>query len=465
MKQALILLLFILHTLGPQAQTVQWASKVITYSSQYGEQQFSAQQVLGKPNVLPIFVESPCAWSPEKAQRETLEYIQVGFDQPMQVQQVAIAENFNAGAVVKVELIDTRGKFHTILENPKPALPDDLGQMNLIRVPLTDYKVQSVKIYLDTRLVESWNHIDAIGISDGDAPILAEINLIKDITWEAAPENLGPNINSMHDEIMPIISGDGKSLFFDRKDHPDNTAGIVNDDVWIARLNSEGHWGPANNVGPPINNKGHNFLCATSFDGKTALLGNAYEPDGSMKSGLSMAHSIGETWSMPKNLLIDDFYNNNKFSEFTMSHDCKVIVMTIQRKGSLGAKDLYVSFGDSLSNYSVPMNLGSEINSAGSEMSPFLAADNKTLYFASDGFSGYGNKDVFMSRRLDETWTHWTEPVNLGPVINSKKWDAYFSVPADGEFAYFCSEKDAIGKTDIYRVKLPEGLRPEATKK
>jgi outer membrane protein OmpA-like peptidoglycan-associated protein len=441
---------------------VQWAYKVVGKSTEFGEKQYSAEQVLGIPNVLPAFKESPCSWSPSTVESRTDEFVHVEYKNPMRIKQVAIAESFNPGAVSRVYLYDTQGKEHQVYKNDSPIpLPED-GRMFIIQVPYTTYSVKQVKVVLNTVGMQEWSHIDAIGISDADVPVKAEINLIKDVKFESLPQNLGASINTEYDEIMPIIAPDGKSLYFDRKDHPANTGGIVNDDIWFSTLATTGKWSKAENIGAPLNNKGHNFLTAIAPDGNTALLGNVYEADGNMSSGLSIARRARDGWDFPQKLIIQNYYNNNKFSEFHLGADGKTIVMTVQRQDSYGNKDLYVSFANPDGTYTEPRNLGSVVNSAATEMSPFLAADGKTLYFSSDGFSGYGNKDMFMTRRLDASWTKWSQPQNLGPLINSANWDAYYSVPASGEYAYFSSENKALGKTDINRILLPNALRPEA---
>ncbi len=461
MKRLLFLCICVSACVVASAQTVQWAGKVVAFSTEYGDKQYSGQQILGIPNVLPAFRESPCAWSPQKKENRLDEFIHVEYKNPMRIKQVAVAESYNPGAISRIFLYDTQGKEYQVFKNdaPKP-LPED-GRMFIVTMPLTSYQVKEVKVVLNTLGMQGWSHIDAIGISDGDAPIKAEINLIKDIKFESQPENLGAAINTEYDEIMPIISPDGKSLFFDRKDHPENTSGIINDDIWYSTLGTTGKWVRAENIGVPLNNKGHNFLTAISPDGNTALLGNVYEADGSMTSGLSLARRSREGWDFPQKLIIQNYYNNNKFSEFHLGADGKTIVMTVQRQDSYGGKDLYVSFALPDGTYSEPKNLGATVNSASTEMSPFLAADGKTLYFSSDGFSGYGNKDMFMTRRLDASWTKWSQPQNLGPMINSANWDAYYSVPASGEHAYFSSENNSMGKTDIYRILLPGAMRPE----
>lgn len=460
-RLSLLLLGLVGFALCLSAQKAQWASVVLDKSSEYGDKRYAAKQALGKPNVLPNFRDSPCAWSPFREQSRTDEFIHVGFRRPMRIKQVAVAESHNPGAVSAIILYDSYNRSaDTVYVNSQTKPIPQRGRMLRATFPLTAYKVKSVKVVLNTIGMPGWNHIDAIGISDSDSPINARINVVKDLTFDTKPQNLGPSVNSVYDEIMPIISPDGKTLYFDRKDHPSNTGGIVNDDIWMS--SSDGTtWSRSDNVGSPLNNRGHNFLTAISPDGNTALLGNVYEPNGSMSSGLSIARKEASGWAFPKKLLIDNYYNNNKFSEFHLGADGKTIVMTVQRLDSEGGKDLYVSFIKGDGTWTEPRNLGATVNSAATEMSPFLAADGKTLYFSSDGFSGYGGKDMFMTRRLDDSWTKWSEPQNLGPMINSANWDAYYSVPASGEFAYFSSENNSIGKTDIFRIQLPEEMRPE----
>jgi outer membrane protein OmpA-like peptidoglycan-associated protein len=461
MKRFFILSGLLFFAFAGIAQNVQWASRVLNKSSEYSDRQYSAKQVLGRPNVLPVFRDSPCAWSPFKEQNRQDEFIHVAYKKPMRIRQVAVAESYNPGAVSRIYLYDTRGGEHLVYKNDMPRMLAENGRMLLVTFPPTSYQVASVKVVLNTIGLPGWNHIDAIGISDSEAPIEAEINIVKDLKFESQPENLGPAINSSYDEIMPIISPDGKTLYFDRKDHPQNTGGVINDDIWYSTLGSTGRWVRAMNVGTPLNNRGHNFLTAISPDGNTALLGNVYEPDGAMSSGLSIAETSRDGWNFPRKLNIRNYYNNNKFSEFHLGADGKTIVMTVQRADSYGGKDLYVSFLNRDGSWSEPRNMGPVVNTAATEMSPFLAADGKTLYFSSDGFSGYGGKDMYMTRRLDDSWKRWSQPQNLGPRINSPNWDAYYSVPASGEYAYFSSENNSMGKTDIFRIRLPQEMRPE----
>ncbi|MBC8045180.1 MAG: OmpA family protein, partial [Fimbriimonadaceae bacterium] len=112
-------------------------------------------------------------------------------------------------------------------------------------------------------------------------------------------------------------------------------------------------------------------------------------------------------------------------------------------------------------SWTEPKNIGNVINTAAKEGSVFISADNKTIYFSSEGFSGCGGFDMYMSRRLDDTWLNWSEPVNLGRKINSKADDFYYTIPASGDYAYFSSRESIYGKSDIYRIKLPKEIQPD----
>jgi outer membrane protein OmpA-like peptidoglycan-associated protein len=215
------------------------------------------------------------------------------------------------------------------------------------------------------------------------------------------------------------------------------------------------------NMKKPLNNNTANSVNSVTPDGNTLFLLHTYNEDGSFKgNGLSTSNRTGNTWEMPVDLNIIDHYNLNEYNEFCMSNDKQAIILAVEREGTYGEKDLYVSFHIDGQSWSAPLNLGPVVNTRRGEISPFLAADNTTLYFSSDGHPGYGSNDIFMTRRLDETWTNWSKPENLGKPINTDDWDAYYSVPASGEYAYFVSSKSGYGNSDIFRIKLPEMARP-----
>lgn len=276
------------------------------------------------------------------------------------------------------------------------------------------------------------------------------------------PENLGSTINSIYNEVGPIISYDGRTLYFQRFNHPDNVGGeMAGEDIWYSTLGSDGKWTQPKNIGSPLNNPDNNFVTAVTPDGNTLLVGNVYLPGGAMIGGISLTNRTQRGWEVPKKVVIDDFYNASNQSFYSLSPDGKTLIVEVEGHETFGTDDLYVSFRKEDGTWTRPGNLGSVVNSTGSEITPFLAADNQTLYFSSNGHGGSGDQDVFVTRRLDDSWTKWSKPENLGSTINTRGWDAYYTVPAAGDYAYFVSHVNSIGNGDIFRIKLPESARPK----
>ncbi|MBY0424993.1 MAG: glycoside hydrolase, partial [Cytophagales bacterium] len=449
---------YILVSAQLAAQPVQWASTVLGFSSQVGEKKNGAIQVLGAPTALPQAGMNLGAWKP--VNRTANEYIKVGFAVPKAIQQVLIAENYRSGGVLKVLLYDEKGKEHEV---PRPDYVKQTQYPGIKTVTFdhpTSFLVAAIKLVVENDKNYGME-IDAIGISENLDPVPTPIKVHPYIAAHIVPENLGVQVNSKYSELLPVISPDGKSLYFSRRDDPANVNKSLADDVYYSTLSSDGKWSQAKNIGAPINNSSYNSPLSISPDGNSLLLMNLYFKDGHMEPGLSMSKRVKNGWSFPEGLRIDNYYNDNDYNEFCISHSGKVLIMTLERKDSKGSKDLYVGFRKPDGNWSEPKWMGPIVNSGDSESSPFLAADEKTLFFSSRGFPGYGNNDIFMTKRLDDTWLNWSEPENLGPAVNTTGWDAYFTIPASGEYAYLVSRQNSLGAEDIFRVKLPKELKPE----
>jgi outer membrane protein OmpA-like peptidoglycan-associated protein len=457
---------------------VQWASRILSVSSQYPGAgivgQYSAEQALGKPNALPTPGSSACAWAPLKEDNRYEEFITLAYSRPMPIRQVAVAENCNPGAIARVYVYDEAGNEYLIYRNlfTKPIAEE--GRMFRVFTELTPYKVAAVKLILSTIDVPGRNQIDAVGITDSTEPVEATI-LLPGRDSEFGPmmaakvENLGPGVNTTYDELLPVVSPDGRTLYFDRKNHPDNVKGTSpepNDDIWVSQLGRDGKWGPAKHLGEPLNNQSHNYVCSVTPDGNTLLLANKYMREGVSVGGaaVSISHRLGpDEWTFPQEVQIKDYYSLSRHSEFALAPNQQALLAALERNDTYGDRDLYVCFRLNDTLWSEPKNLGPQLNSAAMEMAPFLAADNQTLYFATNGRSGYGSMDIFVTRRLDDSWTKWSEPLNLGPTVNSPNWDAFFTIDAKGENAYFVSYNNATGQSaDIFRASLPQEARPAA---
>lgn len=282
---------------------------------------------------------------------------------------------------------------------------------------------------------------------------------VKPLPEGVTRENLGGGVNGPFNDFAPVIAPDGRTLYFCRSNDPNNIGG-GRQDIWVSHVQEDGTWGAAVNVGPPLNNREHNSLMSITPDGNTALvLDNYGAPDGRHRS-VAISRRVASGWGEPKSIDIKNYYHLGGERGFTMSNDGKVMVMAINRHDTRGGNDLYVSFRLTDTEWTEPQNMGASINTIGQEGTPFIASDGSSLYFSSTGHGGYGGFDVYVSRRLDTTWTSWSEPVNLGPSINTAGADLYYTIPASGDLAYYVSSVNTRGEGDIFRVFLPDSVRP-----
>jgi outer membrane protein OmpA-like peptidoglycan-associated protein len=442
-----------------------WASKVVGYSTQFGKMEKAAYQVLGKPNVLPVGGDAYTAWAvKEKDGKEADKdaYIRVAFDTPARTQQIAIAESFNPGAITKVTLYGTNNEMLVVYEKPAASLSVKSRMFNIILPQATEFYVKEVEIRLDPLAVIGSNQIDAIGISESRDSVKWGIKLLPNLEYSSKPENLGDNINSIYDEVAPMISPDGKTIYFVRKFHPENAGGFNDqDDIWFSKKDENGKWMTSKNTGSPLNNKYNNFVQAITPDGNSLLLGNLYNKDGTTGAGVSLTYRTKQGWALPEKQVIDDFINLNAYANYFLSNDGKFLLMAIERNDSYGELDLYVSFRKGDNKWSKPLNLGPVINTSVNDYSPFLAADGVTLYYSTAGHSGFGKEDIFVTTRQDDTWQNWSDPLNLGSVLNSPESDTKYNIPASGEYAYYSTTNNSKGKNDLFRIKLPTKIKPK----
>ena len=457
MKKITLIILSLAFAGALNAQeTVIWGSEVIDVSTEFSPYEYSAIQALYRPNVLPRGGDSPNAWRPKRTDKE--EYIVVAFTTPLKAKQVAIAESENPGAVKEVYAYDKDYNEFKLFDLTPRNLPIESRLLNLF-FQQTTYEIQAIKVVLDGSASPGYNSLDAIGISASNIPINVLINLAPGINTEVEADKLSANVNSTYPEHSPIISPDGTKMYFSRQYHPDNVGGANDsEDIWVSELDEEtGEWSVAKNVGPPLNTKGPNFISSISVvdEKEVVILGNRYGKDGRMYTGVSVATMEGDSFSNPKDVEIEDEYNYSPNADYFLVPGGNAMLLSAERDDSYGKRDLYVSFKRKNGSWSVPKNLGKDINTTGEDESPFLSSDGKTLYFSSDGFNGYGGSDIYVTTKLDDTWTKWTVPENMGASINKDGDDEYFSIPANGQHLYF-TRGEKGEDTDIFSFKVED---------
>ena len=287
-----------------------------------------------------------------------------------------------------------------------------------------------------------------------DAP--AFIRTVADVNPEAQAKPLHHEINSPYDDIKPRLAPSGDRLYFSRNFHPGNFANVNDpEDIWYSDFDaSNGKWSEPLHMTGVLNNAGPNFVNNVSATGDTLILGNQYLKKGKMRAGLSYSVNVNGQWSVPVAINIVNDYNMSAHANSFVSLRNGVIISSVERAESIGQRDLFVSFWDG-ENATEPINMGSVINTNAEESSPFLASDNKTLYFASKGHPGYGGYDIFVTHRLDETWTNWSTPENLGAAVNGSLDDEFFSVSRDGNFAVY-SKQVNVHNNDLFSISMKE---------
>ncbi len=250
-----------------------------------------------------------------------------------------------------------------------------------------------------------------------------------------APIKLGSEVNSGSEESSVFLSQKGKRLYFSRIEYDKNTGGVSGgQDVWYCSKDEE-KWTEASNVLNNINNKGNNAIIGISESGDTIYLLNNYKGK-TTSIGISYAIKEGDSWSIPKSINIPGIKSNQGYYGFNMHPNGQILIASINLKNSLGMEDLYVSLNDGNGTWSNLIHLGDVINSEGFEITPYITKNGRKLYFSSDGHIGMGNADVFVSYRMDDSWSNWSEPINLGEKVNSIGFDASFSIWRDS-LVYF----------------------------
>jgi outer membrane protein OmpA-like peptidoglycan-associated protein len=284
--------------------------------------------------------------------------------------------------------------------------------------------------------------------------------------------NLGPPINTRLSEWDPNPTPDGKYFYFSSQLR---SGGFGQDDVWMSEI-VDGKWTEPVNLGWNINSMNDETIDNVTADGNNLLLSGEFTKTfGKFDIYISTREKDG--WGEPVHFPAPI---NTKYSDEggNLTADGQALLFSSDRPGGIGPfveynsqayhgsrhgnMDIYVSMKTD-TGWSEPINLGETINTPYAERAPYLHPDGKTLYFSSDGHPGLGRLDVFKTVRLNEdSWTEWSEPVNLGKEINTVNDDWGYVISLDGDYAYFAglNRPGGRGGWDLYYVMLPLSGKP-----
>lgn len=274
--------------------------------------------------------------------------------------------------------------------------------------------------------------------------------------------NLGSPVNTPFHEYSPLITSDQKTLFFTYRG--EKSVGGLQDEFFrpsktgkyfediFISNNIDGKWSEPTPL--PINTKHHEATVSITPDGQTLL----YYIDSENSWGDIFSTTLeGENWSQPERMA----FNSQEWEgSATFSPDKNTIYFSSERGGGLGGKDIWKSTLDENGFWTEPVNLGPTINSKFDEDGCFLHPDGRTLYFSSNGEKSLGGYDIFETKLSPEG--NWQTPRNLGYPVNTTGDDIYFTVSGNGEKGYYSSaRKDGLGGQDIYILDVKDIVSPE----
>jgi outer membrane protein OmpA-like peptidoglycan-associated protein len=278
------------------------------------------------------------------------------------------------------------------------------------------------------------------------------------------PQNLGNHVNTPYDDYINAISVDDSFLMFTIKApqgfHKTEYGTRETEDFYISYRDVDGAWQKAVNLGPPVNTPGNEGALTLSPDGRYIFFAGCDRRDNTGRCDLYFCQRKGNSWSEAMNL--GTMVNSAAWeSQPAVSSDGKTIFFASNREGGLGQTDLWQTKIMEDGTLTKPVNMGDVINTPGSEMAPFIHPDGNTLYFSSDGHIGMGGKDLFISRKINDTT--WSKPQNLGYPINTWSDEMTLIVGPEGKLAYFSSDKlGGEGRYDIYAFNLYKEAQPES---
>lgn len=295
-----------------------------------------------------------------------------------------------------------------------------------------------------------------------------------------------------YDEMSPVINRRGDRLYFTRMGSPDFDRTLIEDtlrlhetlsegeyrrylrdiyqqlagkpvsnpvsspfnqDIWFADLKDSSRIESVYHPGFPLNNALPNSVAALSPFSDELILINQFPREGGMRKGYSLSRKLGDTaWAYPEPLEIRHYYNSGTDVNLTMSIDGSLLLFAMEGRDSRGGADLYVSFRQGEHQWSEPVNLGDDINTAHDEVTPWLSDDMRSLYFSSDRSTGKGGRDIYLCYRKGDGWQDWEPARALVSPINTPSDDTQPAFnPHTGQL-FFTSNRQ--GSLDIFRVQL-----------
>ena len=269
------------------------------------------------------------------------------------------------------------------------------------------------------------------------------------------PKNLGKGVNTYSEELMPTITADERYLYFTRMD---KSGYMLEENIYVSQ-DFKGTWDSARMVESPISLYSYNDgATSISPSGKYLFFTSCERPGGYGNCDIWFASKNETGFEKPRNMGAK-INTPGKDIQPSISGDGRTLYFASNRKGGYGGLDIWMSSLQDDYSWSEPKNLGPMINTQFDEERPFIHPDDNTLYFSSDGLPGFGASDFFVTKKLPSE--EWGRPENLGFPINGPGDEIGIIITADGRTAYFASDKaEGFGGMDIYSFETDDSYKP-----
>jgi outer membrane protein OmpA-like peptidoglycan-associated protein len=266
-------------------------------------------------------------------------------------------------------------------------------------------------------------------------------------------KKLSDSVNAFVLQYFPVLTADQQELIFTRRLGPN---GGDDEDLVISRKTPAGRWGIPESLSDKINSTSNEGTCSISADGRRLIFTSCVGRQGYGSCDLFESRKIGDDWTTPKNL--GPNVNTSEWeSQPSLSADGRTLYFVSDRRSGIGRRDIWVSTLNEKGTWTKARNAGKPINTVYDEISPFIHANSRVLYFASNGLTGFGGYDIFYSAK--DTANNWTDPVNMGSPINTNEDQFSLFITVDGKKGYYSHEEakpQGYSVSYIYEIEIPE---------
>lgn len=305
--------------------------------------------------------------------------------------------------------------------------------------------INFAQLYIDRRQNETTNIKNLQKIIDDSKYVLEAVE-------NPIPYNIRPlpgQANYFRQQYFPVLTVDQRSIIF--------TGRNKDEDIYISRLQDNGDWSMPSSISNNINSELNEGACTISADGRTLIFTSCQGRRGFGSCDLYISYKEGNDWSVPENLGID--VNSSSWDvQPSLSADGRTLYFVSDRPGGIGKKDIWKTSKDDQDKWKSPVNLGRPINTSSDEISPFIHVNGESLYFSSNGHTGMGGYDIFISEEENKTWS---EPKNLGYPLNDRHDQVSLYISSDGKTGYYTIERmlDGSWTSVLHTFDIPKENR------